>query len=104
IEEIFYGVGYAYRASIVGFNLPFDISRLAIDHASARASRHNKIMRGGFSFKLSENPFHPRVQIKHVSSRDAFIQFAATKGQRTSRGSRNKGRFQPVRRGFFIDT
>jgi plasmid maintenance system antidote protein VapI len=104
VEKIFYGVGYAYRASIVGFNLPFDISRLAIDHAPARGTRHNKIMRGGFTFKLSENHWQPRVQIKHVSSRDAFIQFAATKGQRTSRGNRKKGRFQPVRRGFFIDT
>lgn len=103
VENIFYGVGYQYRASIVGFNLPFDISRLAIDHAPARGSRHNKIMRGGFTFKLSENSFHPRVQIKHISSRDAFIQFAATKGQRTSRGNRKKRRFQPVRRGFFID-
>lgn len=104
IEDVFYVVGYKYRATIVGFNLPFDISRLAIDHAPARVTGWNKIMRGGFTFKLSENLFHPRVQIKHISSRDAFIQFAATKGQRTSRGSRKKGLNQPVRRGFFIDT
>lgn len=103
IEDIFYRVGYKYRASIVGFNLPFDISRLAIDHAPARGTRHNKIMRGGFTFKLSENHWQPRVQIKHVSSRDAFIQFAATREQRTSRGNRKKGNYQPVRRGFFID-
>lgn len=103
IEDVFYRVGYKYRATIVGLNLPFDISRLAIDHSTARASRFNKIMRGGFSFKLSENQFHPRVQIKHISSRDSFIQFAATKGQQTSRGNRKKGRFNPVRRGFFID-
>ena len=104
IEDIFYRVGYKYRASIVGFNLPFDISRLAIDHAPARGTRHNKIMRGGFTFKLSKNHWQPRVQIKHVSSRDAFIQFAATREQRTSRGNRKKGNYQAVRRGFFIDT
>jgi len=104
IEDTFYRVGYKYRASIVGFNLPFDISRLAIDHAPARGTRHNKIMRGGFTFKLSENHWQPRVQIKHVSSRDAFIQFAATREQRTSRGNRKKGNYQSVRRGFFIDT
>ena len=40
---------YDLRASIVGFNLPFDISRLAIKHGSARG----KAMRGGFTFKLS---------------------------------------------------
>ena len=54
INDIFYGAGYHYRATIVGFNLPFDISRLAIDHTTARSSRYNKIMAGGFSFKLSE--------------------------------------------------
>ncbi len=103
IEDVFYRVGYLYRATIIGFNLPFDISRLAIDHSPARSTPRNKIMRGGFSFKLSENPEFPRVQIKHVSSRDAFIQFAATKGQRTSRGNRKKKRYQPIRRGYFID-
>jgi len=103
IEEVFYGVGYAYRASIVGFNLPFDISRLAIDHAPARTTKRNKIMQGGFTFKLSKNTYQPRVQIKHVSSRDSFIQFAATKGQRTNKGDRKKNRWQSVRRGFFID-
>lgn len=103
VDDIFYGVGYAYRATIVGFNLPFDISRLALDHAPARSSKHNKIMRGGFTFKLSENPDFPRVQIKNISSRDAFIQFAAPRGQRTSRGCRKKKRFQSVRRGFFMD-
>lgn len=103
VEEIFYGVGYAYRATIVGFNLPFDISRLALEHTTARQSRFNKIMHGGFTFKLSDNSFNPRVQIKHISSRNSFIQFAATKGQRTSRGNRKKGRFNSVRRGFFID-
>lgn len=103
IDGIFYRIGYAYRGTIVGFNLPFDISRLAIDHAPARSSRFNKIMRGGFTFKLSENPQNPRVQIKHISSRDSFIQFAATKGQLTNKGDRKKGRFAPIRRGFFTD-
>lgn len=103
IDDVFFKVGYAYRATIVGFNLPFDISRLATDHATARASRFNKIMRGGFTFKLSENPNNPRVQVKHISSRDSFIQFAAVKGQRTSKGNRKKGHYNPARRGFFID-
>jgi hypothetical protein len=103
VDEIFYGIGYTYRASIVGFNLPFDISRLAIGHSSARTTKRNKIMKGGFTFKLSENDFHPNVQIKHISSRDAFIQFTSTIGQRTSRGKRKQKRYQPIRRGFFID-
>jgi hypothetical protein len=103
IDGVFFRIGYDYRGTIVGFNLPFDISRLAIDHAPARVTKSNKIMQGGFSFKLSEKPYFPRVQIKHVSSRNSFIQFAATKGQRNTRGERKKRRYRPVRRGYFID-
>lgn len=103
IEEIFYGIGYFWRASIVGFNLPFDISRLAIDHGTSRGTSFSKLMQNGYSFKLSENPFHPRVQVKHVSSKHAFIRFASTIGQRNTRGQRKKGKFFPVRRGFFVD-
>ena len=103
IKKIFFGVGYKYRARIVGFNLPFDISRLAIDHAEARTTKHNKLMQGGFTFKLIDNDFYPRVQIKHMSARNSFIQFTSPKGQRTSKSNRKKKRYQPPRRGFFID-
>jgi hypothetical protein len=103
VDSVFYVVGYHYRGTIVGFNLPFDISRLAIGHCTARSNRFNKIMAGGFSFQLSDNPYLPRVQIKHISSRDAFIQFTAPPKQRTSKSHRKKGHKQPVRRGFFID-
>ena len=47
VEKISYGYGYELRATIVGFNLPFDLSRLAIRHGSAR----RRPMRGGFSFQ-----------------------------------------------------
>ena len=49
VDEVFYQSGQAVGAQIVGFNLPFDLSRLAIRHASARRS-----MKGGFSLTLSE--------------------------------------------------
>ena len=52
IDKVFYKYGYHLRAMIVGFNLPFDLSRLAISHSPARGT-----MRGGFSLKLS--PFKP---------------------------------------------
>lgn len=47
-DQIVFAVGWRLRATIIGFNLPFDISRIAIRHSSARTG-----MRGGFSFKLS---------------------------------------------------
>jgi hypothetical protein len=68
VDEIFYQSGQAIGAQIVGFNLPFDLSRLAIRHASARRS-----MKGGFSLNLSEN--WPPVAVKHLSQRAALIRF-----------------------------
>src|SRR5207245_762074 len=36
VEEVLYGRAYELNATIVGFNLPFDISRLAVGHNAAR--------------------------------------------------------------------
>jgi hypothetical protein len=74
VDEIVYGSGRDVGAQIVGFNLPFDISRLAIDHASARRS-----MRGGFSFKLSDKEGRANVAIKHLSQKAALIRFTGEK-------------------------
>lgn len=34
-DEVFFKLAYQLRATIIGFNLPFDISRLAVRHGSA---------------------------------------------------------------------
>jgi len=47
-RDVFLKIGYRANAAIVGFNLPFDISRIASGHSEARGST----MRGGFSFEL----------------------------------------------------
>jgi transcriptional regulator with XRE-family HTH domain len=99
IEEVFYGIGYDLGATIVGFNLPFDLSRLAIRHASARG----QTMRGGFSFQLSADKRRPAVQVKHLSRRAALIRFAAKRGQRTGRGMRRRRQRVPHKRGYFLD-
>lgn len=99
IETIFFGVGYALRATIIGFNLPFDISRLAIGHSNARG----KTYRGGFSFKLSPDGCLPRVQIKHLSRSASLMRFPAPAKQRLSRGQRKRGTKVAIRRGYFID-
>jgi hypothetical protein len=98
IEGVFYKFGYELRATLVGFNLPFDISRLAVRHNSAR----RRPMRGGFSFQLSVNPWRPRVQVKHLSRRASIIRFTAPPKQRAPSGLRKHSRV-PVRRGFFVD-
>jgi hypothetical protein len=98
IEDVLYGFSYDLRATIVGFNLPFDLSRLAKSHGSARGK-----MRGGFSLQASKDRYRPRIQVKHLSSRAALIQFAAPPRQHTARSGRQRGRRAPVRRGYFVD-
>lgn len=99
VDDIFYGVGYDWRATIVGFNLPFDLSRLAIRHGPARGTT----MRGGFTFQLSQNKWKPRVQVKHLSARASFIQFTKPRRREDTRGERKKQIQRGPRRGAFID-
>jgi hypothetical protein len=81
----------------VGFNLPFDISRLGIG-ASARGT-----MRGGFTFNLHHQEWNPNIRVKHLNTRASLISFAAPPRARDGRGSlRRKLRRRP-RRGFFVD-
>ena len=82
VDEIIYGSGRDVGAQIVGFNLPFDISRLAIDHDSARRS-----MRGGFSFKLSEKEGRANVAAKHLSQKAALIRFTGEKPEKGEDGA-----------------
>lgn len=99
IDRIFFGMAYEFRATIVGLNLPFDISRLAINHGTARG----KQMGGGFTFKLSKQKFWPNVQIKHLSNRSAFIQFTTRPGRFDTRGMRKRRQKALPRRGYFLD-
>ncbi len=90
--------GYTRLGTIVGFNLPFDISRIAVSHSEARRS-----MRGGYSFVLSADSEDPRVRVKHLSPRAAIIDFATPGDQDTGRGMRNRRlRVRPFR-GHFVD-
>ena len=89
VDEVFYQSGQAVGAQIVGFNLPFDLSRLAIRYSSARGvtpprtkeeiqadapkNESNRTMAGGFSLRLSED--WPPVGVKHLSQRSALIRF-----------------------------
>lgn len=87
----------------VGFNLPFDIARIAVDWSVARASRGRSRMQGGFSFKLSDDPRQPRIQIKNLDSRRAFIELTVPGTGGTTRSRLKKGQRTPAHRGFFAD-
>lgn len=94
IEKFFKWVGA--DATIIGFNLPFDLSRLALSHESARRG-----MQGGFSFDFTGDHKQPRVRVKHLSRRAQFIDFAGT--DKTSGRKTKGGDIVPVPRGFFVD-
>lgn len=80
-----YSTVYKGRCLLVGFNLPFDLSRLACDFSSARGR-----FAGGFSLELwsytdalgneLENKFRPRIAIKHMDGKRALKGFTARNG------------------------
>ena len=85
VEQVFFAWGFDVGGMIVGFNLPFDLSRIATDHTHAKGS-----MTGGFSFTLGKD--RPNVRVKHLSQRAAFIDTAGKNG------------FEKVKdRGLFLD-
>lgn len=79
-EFVLYKYGYVARALIVGFNLPFDLSRIAV-----RARRGRKKFRDGFTLvfkryrgkdgRLHDDKERPCIRIKSVSNASAFIEF-----------------------------
>jgi len=79
-NEVFYPEVFFKQTCCVGFNLPFDLSRIALDVGYAR----NKTMLGGFSFKLSTNMEYPRVLVKHVNNTMSFIKFGKSIIKHTS--------------------
>ncbi len=99
VERIFFPVLLDLEGICVGFNLPFDISRLAIAHAPARG----KTMRGGFTFQLSPDKRMPNVQVKHLNNRAALIRFTVGARQTTPRGMRRRGLKVAAQRGHFAD-
>src|SRR5207302_8485288 len=95
-EKVMYTAIHA-GAAIVAFNLPFDLSRLAVEYRIASGAGKR-----GWSFvifryrdkktgKWLPNSFRPRVQLRPKDSKAAFIRLAG--------GDMN----QPYRIGRFLD-
>lgn len=103
IVEVFLEYTYYLGGLCVGFNLPFDLSRIAINSTNARTTSRDKMMHGGFSLKLTNNSRHPSVQVKHLSRHSAFIRFTVPEGQMTPRGMRNRKLRVKPHRGHFAD-
>jgi hypothetical protein len=80
-RDLLHKAMYKWRALVVGFNLPFDFSRLADSVTDGRGQ-----FVGGFSLsldsfrggggRLQHNRFRPRLRIKHIDSKRALMGLA----------------------------
>jgi hypothetical protein len=100
VDEVFFPVAVDRRGLVIGANLPFDLTRLAIDHGPAK---RNKTMRGGFSLVLSHNPRRPDIQVKRVGARATLIRFTIPGGKSAEKRNREQGGNAADHRGYFID-
>ncbi|MDD3976277.1 MAG: hypothetical protein PHN22_03910 [Candidatus ainarchaeum sp.] len=67
IDKVFYYQVFHSKALCIGFNLAFDLSRIAFNFTNSR--NNNK---GGFTFKLSENKNNPPIVIKKLGDAYSF--------------------------------
>jgi hypothetical protein len=80
--HLFYDLAYKARCMVVGFDLPFHLSRLAFDSGPAR-----DFFAGGFSLGLwsyidhkgreRANGFRPRVRVKYIDHKRSLMGFSA---------------------------
>lgn len=69
INEIFLKEVWEKQTLCVGFNLPFDISRIAIDVQTHQKGRY----KDSFELILKDNLFTPNIAIQNIDSKKAFI-------------------------------
>lgn len=89
--DMFIDYVYKRRAICVGFNLPFDISRIAIDYSISRKDNN------AFSFKLFDSVYQPRIIIKHIDSKRSLINFSTPYSKNYKRANRYRGIFVDLR-------
>ena len=95
VTKMFYPYVYEARAKLVGFDLPYQISRLATSWGRARK------VQDAFSMKLVEhNPRLPAVRIKSIDSNSAMIQFVTPLRKKSEKKSIPTHK---VYRGCFVD-
>ncbi len=73
IDEVFYREVFDLKTLCAGFNLPFDLSRIA--HRAAHSRGRNK---GGFTFTLSKDRLQPPIIVKQLGSAYS-MKFSSTK-------------------------
>lgn len=116
LQKIFWKWAYQQHAVVVGFNLPFDLSRLARHAGQARRFKPKDGKRrpasgatmDEFSLRLyeyldehqtrQENRYRSRLVIRHLDSKKAFIRFGGRK-----KGDSEEKADDGDQRGRFLD-
>jgi hypothetical protein len=103
IEEVF-GMAIQAKALIVGFNLPFDLSRLAVDWGTADNGGWALIMsqwKNAETGRLQTNECFPRIDVKALNAKTAIVQSTRAPMSIPEEGKRMKlwpaGRFLDLR-------
>jgi hypothetical protein len=91
-------------ALVVGFNLPFDITRIALDARDARRLNEDWSLVMDMDIhpttgEVRENPFIPRIKITRKDGKFAFIRFSGV----SIRNPQSGKRFKPYVPGRFLD-
>lgn len=100
VDKVLWKHGVKNQATIVGYNLPFDLTRLATHVSPGR-----KPNRGGISLRLwehdgRENQFRPRVVLQAIDGHRTLIKFTAANPGRSNDGRTTTGH---VYQGRFLD-
>lgn len=95
INQVFWLEVWEYGTLCVGFNLPFDLSRLAIAAKTFKKGKH----KDDIEFKLCDSFFYPTVLITPIDSKKAFIglRFPTRPGTQDKRKPFRQGRFVDLR-------
>jgi hypothetical protein len=120
VRNVFMPMAVDARCLVVGFNLPFDLSRLAVDWGDTRRARRVRDeadafiprrrpwdgFQGGFSLVLSgaadggENRRDPRIAVKTIDSKRHLIQF---RGETEGAAGSSTDPQERIFRGHFLD-
>ena len=87
VDKVFYPEVFRLKTLCIGFNLAFDLSRLAKRSGDSKGKN-----RGGFTLTLSDDPFNPPIIIKKLGDAYSF-RFTSTKQ------NQGNNRFS----GYFLD-
>jgi hypothetical protein len=106
ITDVFVNVFVDLRGLLIGFNLPWDISRIAAGHGRVAVGRGpggriDRSMIGGVSFSFDGTDV--RVQVKRTHARGAFIRLALGTGSSPEKRNRLDGGDLEDHRGYVVD-